>query len=290
MKFQIERKNSTINNKKETIPNADNKIIEYKHEQNILKEKLGRWYDIFKRYDCILAGGAITSLFTNKPINDFDIYFRNKDLLHSFLVNEADGAWVICYTNNAFTFKLDDNILIQCVYFNFFDNIYDLFNTFDFTVCMGAYDFKDENFVLDNNFLKDNSQRFLRFNSKTKYPIISALRVDKYKNKGYYISKIEYMKIMLTISKMNIEDYIELKEQLGGMYGDNYDDLIESNDTKEFCIDDVIDYLSDLEIKEKNIGKSKKEINDWDLFVDDILKYDKKYFILNNKKYRIFLR
>lgn len=28
---------------------------------------------------CIIAGGALTSVFTNKPVNDIDVYFQNAE-------------------------------------------------------------------------------------------------------------------------------------------------------------------------------------------------------------------
>jgi len=51
------------------------------------------------------------------------------------------------------------------------------------------------------------------------------MRVDKYKNKGYRISKPESIRVLLTILNTNITDYKSLKEQMGGMYGENYDTM-----------------------------------------------------------------
>ena len=46
----------------------------YEVEKRKIKEMLGsEVYDVLKETKCVLAGGAITSLFTNKEINDFDI-------------------------------------------------------------------------------------------------------------------------------------------------------------------------------------------------------------------------
>lgn len=113
--------------------------------------------------------------------------------------------------------------MLQLICFDTFDTPKKIFDTFDFTVCMGCYDFKKEKFVLHSDFLKHNSQRILMFNDKTRFPIVSALRVDKYKQKDYTISKTEYLRIILTCMDLHIDNYEDLKEQLGGMYGVNGD-------------------------------------------------------------------
>lgn len=33
-------------------------------------------YNKLKKYKCVIAGGAITSIFTKSKINDVDVYFR----------------------------------------------------------------------------------------------------------------------------------------------------------------------------------------------------------------------
>lgn len=38
-------------------------------------------YEILKEQQCFVAGGAITSLFTNRKINDIDVYFRSQEHL-----------------------------------------------------------------------------------------------------------------------------------------------------------------------------------------------------------------
>lgn len=157
--------------------------MNYKFEQKKLKEYLKEdLYKYLKKYNCIIAGGFITSLFTKKDVNDVDIYFRSREELSKFLRNEMRNQWVISATDKAILLK-KNGIEIQLIYFKYYKNAKEIFKTFDFTVCMGAYDFKKEEFVLHEDFLKHNSQRMLVFNTKTSFPIISALRIDKYKNK-----------------------------------------------------------------------------------------------------------
>ena len=68
----------------------------YEFEKIKLKKYLGDTvYQMLKKYDCIIAGGSILSIFNNTEINDIDIYFRNKEDLASFLYNEMSDKWII---------------------------------------------------------------------------------------------------------------------------------------------------------------------------------------------------
>lgn len=203
---------------------------------------------LLKNEQCIIAGGSITSLFTRNEINDIDIYFRNKESLINALKEIKEQATIMAFTDKATMFVKDrSEYAYQFIHFKFFDNPQEIFDTFDFTVCMGAYDFKTEEFIFHSSFLAHNSQRLLKVNEKTAYPIVTSLRVQKYLDKGYTISKPELIKIMLVINQLNITTYKQLKEQMGGMYGVNYDKLFEDiQDDDKFDINVVIERLSDI--------------------------------------------
>jgi hypothetical protein len=262
---------------------------DYLFEQKKFKSYLGgKLYNILKSYNVIVAGGTITSLFTNHEINDIDIYFRSKDDLSKFLRDDMEGQWIIAHTDKALLFKYEE-IEIQAIYFKYFNDVEEIFNTFDFTVCMGAYDFQSEEFILHKEFIKHNSQRILKFNQNTAYPIVSALRVDKYKKKGYSISKPEFIRIMLTILKSEIKDYKTLKEQMGGMYGENYDKLIEPQEGEEFDLLTIIEKMKDLCIDDNyfKVSNHTCDIDDWDEFVNRIIGIKTKCFLHNGIYYKI---
>src|SRR5690606_3144507 len=82
----------------------------------------------------------------------------------------------------------DKENIHQLMWFKYFNTAQDIFNSFDFTVCMGAFDFETEEFIFHPDFFKHNSQRYLKFNTGTDFPVMSLLRVDKYRQKGYDIS------------------------------------------------------------------------------------------------------
>lgn len=248
----------------------------YEFEKNKLKAYIGNdLYNLLHQYKCFVAGGTITSLFCNREINDVDIYFRSKEDIKRFILNEVKDTdmWIVAKTKKALLLK-NNGKLIQLICFDVFDTPEKIFNTFDFDVCMGCFDFDKEEFILHQDFLKHNSQRILMFNEKTAYPIVSALRVDKYKKKGYSISKTEYLRIMLTCMNLHIDNYDDLKEQLGGMYGVNYDDVIKPLEDEEFDLATVISKMSEIIYHPdyfKPYAESVVNINNWSVFVNALL-------------------
>lgn len=99
----------------------------------------------------------------------------------------------------------------------------DIFNHFDFTICMAAIDLDTGKMHKHKDFLKHNSQRFLKFNDKTKFPYASARRVEKYKERGYTIGNLEQMKILMACADKKITSWEEFKTQIGGVYGEALD-------------------------------------------------------------------
>lgn len=262
--------------------------MKFEAERNRLKTELGSYYDILSRYDCYLAGGAIVSLMSGSPINDFDIYFSSKDEIKKFMLMEMSRNYILSRTDKAFTFRTNVGINIQCIYFNYFKTPEDIFKTFDFTVCMGAYRFKDEEFYFHDEFFHHNVQKKLVFNENTAYPIVSLMRVDKYKKKGYRITTSEMLRIIFTVMSKKIFTKKELKEQIGGMYGERYDEILDDIPEEGFDIFSIVDKLKEYQ-ESPNAYKSISspgEYIDFEEYVYDVLQEKMKYFKYNGKFYR----
>lgn len=64
-----------------TFPTND-----FQREARIIRSMFNKdIYEILKRLDAIVAGGTLTSLFSNREVNDLDIYFRSWDDLEVFI-------------------------------------------------------------------------------------------------------------------------------------------------------------------------------------------------------------
>ena len=166
------------------------------------------------KYNCYIAGGAIVSIFTGSKINDFDIYFpsyydSNTDMekndLDAFeeelqLINSCKREII---TDFATTYTIGNKqIQIISIYKDKFF-IEDILEQFDYICCMGAFKFSDDNtFVLSDKFLHHNAKKQLVFNVLTEFPFASFIRMKKYINRGYDISGLDMLKIILACNKI----------------------------------------------------------------------------------------
>lgn len=188
-------------------------------------------YQLIADHNGFIAGGAISSLFTKRKINDYDIYFpegSGTEALNAYLDNTKN--WTNEYNSNfSHTYKNKNGVAlidpleygkthvigemkIQCIN-AFYGEVQDIFNTFDFHCCMGAFTFKTNEFTFDPFFLTDNMSRILRYNyDGAANPLTTLFRVEKYKSYGYTISFDELLKIIFAIKKVKVETKRDLKE------------------------------------------------------------------------------
>lgn len=279
-----------------TIEEMINKQVEdnnrkmYQFEKNKLYNHIGQYLvNKFKEHKCMIAGGTITSLFTNSEFNDIDVYFRDEKSIIKF-VEECweDNDWINCLTNKSVLVRLDRDKEVQLIHFKYFSNPKEIFETFDFSVCMGAFDFADEQFHLHEEFLKHNSQRILKFNKNTAFPIVSLLRVQKYNKKSYTISKPEFLRIAMKCMTLDIKNVDQLKNHLGGMYGMNYDKLIDFKQDEEFSLERVIDRIENLSLDDDYFKKPEEiRFEDIEDVIDVIKKEEVTIIIVNDCVYRV---
>lgn len=177
---------------------------------------------------CFLAGGSILSTVTRTEINDYDIYPKtNEAMIEAFYQLLDDGCFVVNISDRAVTFKSNnitnskkERAIIQVMTYDTFETAEKIFEHFDFSVCMGAFDFDSKTYTFHEDFYHDIASKNLRFNTKTRYPLNSMLRVNKYHSKGFFVSKMELIRIVLTvIEKGAPTSWEELESQIGGVYG-----------------------------------------------------------------------
>lgn len=264
-------------------------MAEYKYETGRLFSNL----DIFEVVEdhceqngvtlhCWIAGGAIRNVFTNsmKDLNDYDIYFKSKEDLKNFLFGiQSTEHIVLSKTDKAITIKSGDAV-VQLIFFKYFNSAKEIFDTFDFTCVMGAYNIHEDKFELHEDFLKDNASRMLRFNPGTAFPLMSMLRVFKYEKKGYIISKPEFVRILLKCMSMKITTIDEFKVQIGGMYGEAFENMVLPENT-EFSYETMLENLKDLHYDDnafKNSEFAKVDMSDYADFVYEVLEEEIPYF------------
>lgn len=240
-----------------------------KHKNTLLRTLGEDAVKLLKTTNAIIAGGAITSIFTGAEINDYDIYFRSPKDIITFVRNtfneEGDeddlyplseedfldlGRYeFICHnqTSRSITFT-HNNLNLQLIHFGYFNDANEIFESYDFHINMAAYDFKLDDFVLHDYFITSIAARRLTFNEGTRYPIMSTLRVSKYLERGYNISKKEMFKIGLAIADLNIDSWDALEDQLSGFYGIDVSEMFDRSQpfTMQRAIqmlDEVADFM-----------------------------------------------
>lgn len=216
-------------------------------ERFLLKDFSDIIFEALSSVKAWIAGGAITSVFCNREINDYDLYFGSAQDLYDFLMQlEGTEAQIINQSDKSLTILSDDK-LYQAVFIKYYESAKDIFKDFDFTICMGAYNPRKSKFILHPEFLHHNSLRILKFNPGTAYPLVSVLRVAKYKEKGYTISKLEMCKMLLTVNKLKLDSFEEVTNHFGGMYGLKPDQVFSAVQDKPFSVTTALQALDEVE-------------------------------------------
>lgn len=238
--------------------------MSFEIEKAKIKQAIGTdVYDMLKENKCVLAGGAITSLFTNKEINDFDIYLTSNESLSQIFANifgVSEDEYLQPY-DLITKFATKRSMLcidkyaqakIQIIHYSVHENIDSIFKSFDFEHVMGAFDFATEEFVFHENFMKTNAQRLMQFNPATDFPITSMMRVQKYKERGYTISKAQMLRIAFTIANKEYASWEDVKSEISGLYGIAPEDMFD--ETKPFSLEEVVLQLDKVILNDKYVN------------------------------------
>lgn len=206
---------------------------------------------------CFIAGGAVLSKVTKTEIADYDIYPKTKEAaLNACLTLRENSCFVLNITDRAITFKCNtlinnsnERTVFQVMTFDVFPAAQDIFDFFDFSVCMGAYDCDTKDYHFSDTFWPDVASKTIRFNPSTRFPLASFIRLGKYREKGYKIGKGETTKIALAVAHKGLPtSWEELESQLGGVYGKSI--TIQAGN-QEFTLERAYEILSNLEFNVK---------------------------------------
>lgn len=227
-----------------------------KEEYDLLKYLPPDFVEFIKtsRVSVFIAGGAIRSVFTDTPINDYDLCFRSSNDFRATKDFFEKNYWDNCVsrTLRAITYQID-NAKIQLL-FKFIGSIPEILSKFDFTICKGLYAYSEDpknRWYFDESFFSHLSQRKLIFNPFSLSPIDSFLRIEKFKNRGFTITDFELLKIAMAIQKTHIENYTHLLDVISGCSSgsttlkDVIENVKEKDDKYEF--DKFVEYMNNYE-------------------------------------------
>lgn len=194
----------------------------------------------------IIAGGAVTSVFSGSQINDLDLWFASPDEFAAYRkAIEKPNVIPAAETDSAVSYSVKGH-RIQLIK-RLFGSPEEIIDAFDFTICMGAFVPATGLFVLADEFLYDLASRTLRY-KVGKYPIASLWRVKKFLARGFNFPAIEAIKLALAINAIKIETYKDLKEQLEGidtLFLKELTDLMLDKKGDVFELDKAIAFMED---------------------------------------------
>lgn len=222
-----------------------NLTINTRYQKQLIYKSLGKdTCELIKRHKGFIAGGAINCIFTNRKIQDWDIFFNTEqnatDFMSDISVLNIDLKNGYVWTKRhespaAITFKgsivdevgnkklnsdggidygvsfIGKDHIIQVITM-IYGSPEEVLDTFDFTCCMAAFDFETEDFVFHPNFFPDTMSKTLRYSDGSKYPFMALWRTNKYREYGYTIPFEEFLKITLHITTLKfttMRDFFE---------------------------------------------------------------------------------
>jgi hypothetical protein len=204
---------------------------------------------------CFVAGGAILSAVTKTDVSDYDIYPKSKEAMLEviYYLMDEEGCFIVNISDRAVTLKSntykndkDERVIVQVMMFDEFDTADKIFEFFDFTVCMAAFDCDTKEYHFHKDFWMDVAGKTIRFNPKTRYPLNSMMRLSKYRAKGYTLPTSEMVRMSLTLMQSPLPNsWDELEAVIGGTYGQQVKLHTEG---KEFSVQAAIDLFDDLNV------------------------------------------
>jgi len=204
---------------------------------------------------CFVAGGAILSAVTKSDVSDYDIYPKSKEAMLEtiYYLMDEEGCFIVNISDRAVTLKSntyknnkDERVIVQVMMFDEFETADKIFEFFDFTVCMAAFDCDTKEYVFHPDFWIDVAGKTIRFNPKTRYPLNSMMRLGKYRAKGYTLPTSEMVRMSLTLMQSALPtSWDELEAVIGGTYGQQVKLHTEG---KEFSVQAAIDLFDDLNV------------------------------------------
>jgi hypothetical protein len=205
--------------------------------------------------NCYIAGGAILSAATKSDVGDYDIYPKSRKAAVDaiYYLMEEEGCFIVNISDRAVTLKCNghtndkgERILVQVMMFDEFWCPKVIFDFFDFTVCMAAFDCDAKKYWFHDDFWVDVASKTLRFNPKTRYPLNSMMRIGKYRNKGYVLPTSEMIRMSLTLMQSDLPtSWEDLEKVIGGTYGQQV--KLHTEDL-EFSIENAIQLFDDLSV------------------------------------------
>lgn len=206
----------------------------------------------------IITGGAIASMLIGDKVNDYDLYFTNKETvvaIAKYFVNKvvkeekeiievrvADDGRVSLYipssgkvvakekgkyspiymSSNAITLSNDIQIVLR-----FYGDADEIHANYDFVHCTNYWTSKDRKLVLRQAALESLLSRDLKYQG-SKYPLCSVMRIRKFIKRGWTVNAGQVLKMLFQVSQLDLTNVDVLEDQLTGVDSAYFESMIAS--------------------------------------------------------------
>lgn len=204
------------------------------------------------RKNSIITGGSIVSLLLNEKVNDYDIYFTDKEttkrvanyFVELFLSKnpeykstylyvkedeETDRISIFCKSSGVAIGVNEGEYVPVCLTTNaitltndiqlvlrFYGVPEEIHKYYDFVHATNYWTSKDNKLVLNPKALECILTKELIYNG-SKYPLCSIIRTKKFIRRGWTINAGQYLKMALQLNELDLLDTTILEEQLTGV-------------------------------------------------------------------------
>jgi hypothetical protein len=154
-----------------------------------------------------MAGGAIRGWFSGKEkLSDVDIFFQSQEALRNYNFTLIENRFKELASHKDATTWSNGETLFQCITVQFYNNINELLDSFDYTICQFAWDGKT---IFSTNLATISTLRnHLGVHKLNENAVDSLRRAFKYAKKGFYpcsgsLQQIAHALRGLTVEQIN---------------------------------------------------------------------------------------
>jgi hypothetical protein len=244
-----------------------------KNVQKVLRKKFNHFLESIKDSkvkrlvdeNSIITGGCIASMLLGEKINDFDIYFTNKETTKAVakyyvkefcgsdsdidVIEEETGRINILVPSEGIRkakvksgeeTKDEEKYKVKFITSNaislankvqlvirFYGNADEIHKNYDFTHVTNYWESTNGKLTLRQDALESLLARELRYQGSL-YPVCSVIRTRKFLKRDWKINAGQYLKMCFQISLLDLTDINVLKEQLIGVDTTYFEMMISS--------------------------------------------------------------
>jgi len=234
-------------------------------ENPLLEEAFGKNFVEEIEKDIIVTGGCIVSMLLQEEPNDYDIYFKTKEIAAKVAKFYVKQRGEVSETDKGIEIFIISNGIIKCeekvkytvatitgnaislhgdiqLITRFTGEPDEIHKNFDYRHTKSYW--HDDKLVLNPLALESIITKELRYDGSL-YPVCSIFRMKKFIQRGWTITAGEILKMIYDCNKLNLSDIKVLKEQLIGVDTSYFMDMIEKLENASE-INDFRDYLFEL--------------------------------------------